>query len=74
MQKPIELVMEETKQALIDTLNGSQLPHFVLAQITKDIYTECQALSTNMTKKHIDEYKQSLEKVTEAEIVEESEE
>lgn len=44
MDKPINLIIEDTKQGLADILNNSKLPAFVLDNITKDLANEVHSL------------------------------
>lgn len=60
IEKPIELVIHETKVSILGALQNSNLPHFVLASIMKDIYTDIQNASNIKTNAVITEYQNSL--------------
>lgn len=48
MEKPISLIIEETKQSLTDTINTCRLHPAIVEMIVKDIYLEvCQFNATN---------------------------
>ena len=38
MDKPLSVKIEETKSALVNTINNSQLHPYILDSIVKDIY------------------------------------
>lgn len=40
MEKPITMVIDETKNSIITAINRSGLPAFILEMIIKDIYNE----------------------------------
>lgn len=60
IEKPIEVVIHETKVSILGALQNSNLPHFVLASIMKDIYTDIQNASNVKTNAVITEYQNSL--------------
>ena len=52
MEKPISLVIEETKQSLIETVNNCRLHPSIIEMIVKDIYIEiCQLILSQQLKK-----------------------
>lgn len=51
MNKPFSLIIEETKQNLIDVINKSNLHPSVMEMIIKDIYFEVNRLSTETIKR-----------------------
>lgn len=55
MEKPIRITIEETKSKLINVINESSLPDFVLLPIIKDLYVDIE----NAYKENY--YKQKLE-------------
>lgn len=61
-EKPIELVIHETKVSILGALQNSNLPHFVLASIMKDIYTDIQNASNIKFNTVITEYQKGLKK------------
>lgn len=40
MQKPTSMIVKETKEKIVNDLNESKLPMFVLEPIIKDIYEQ----------------------------------
>ena len=51
MEKPISMIIEETKKALTDTINMCRLHPAIIEMIVKDIYLEvCQFNAVNTTK------------------------
>lgn len=62
MQKPLEIAYEEFVRRLVETVNGSGLPPFVVAQCLRAVLSEVDALA----KQH---YEQAKEKYSESEVV-----
>lgn len=51
MEKPISMVIEETKQSLAETINNCKLHPVIIEMLLKDIYFEvCQLNAVNSTK------------------------
>ena len=65
MEKPITMVVDETRQSLIKTINESNLPPFIIEMMLKDIYTEVNQLNINVSTREKEEYLQSLKESTE---------
>jgi len=65
MEKPITMVVDETRQSLIKTINESNLPPFIIEMMLKDIYTEVNQLSINVSTREKEQYLQSLQESTE---------
>lgn len=60
MQKPISLIIEETKKNLAQIINDSELPIYVLLPMLKDLYAEAQGLYSQFALKEQQEYKKAL--------------
>lgn len=60
MQKPISLIIEETKKNLAQVINDSELPIYVLLPMLKDLYAEAQSLYSQFALKEQQEYKNAL--------------
>lgn len=61
MDKPISIIIEETKKSLADTINNCNLHPSIIEMIIKDIYWEVNHLSVETKRK---EKEQFLEKST----------
>lgn len=61
MEKPIVLKIEELKQNIIDTLEASELPIFIIEPMMKDIYQSCYNSANAYKAEQIFAYKKSLE-------------
>lgn len=62
MNKPVNLILEETKQKLSQTINESGLPAFMIELLLKDIYSQVNFLAQRDLEKSKKEYEASLEK------------
>ena len=62
MNKPVNLILEETKQKLSQTINESGLPAFMIELLIKDIYSQVNFLAQRDLEKSKKEYEASLEK------------
>ena len=62
MNKPVNLVLEETKQKLSQNINESGLPAFLVELLLKDIYSQVNFLAQRDLEKSKKEYEASLEK------------
>lgn len=67
MDKPLSLKIEETKSALVNAINSSQLHPYILDSIVKDIYNEIHILYMNQSKQEIENYNAELMKQKETE-------
>ena len=65
MQKPISMVINETREFLIKTINESNLPPFIMEMLLKEIYTEINKISTDIAIKEREQYLQNLQESTE---------
>lgn len=61
MDKPITMVIEETKNQIVEVANQSNLPIWVLNNIMKDMYEQTDALAKMEHQKSVEEYTKSLE-------------
>ena len=60
MDKPLSLIIEETRQAIADAVNNSHLPPTLLAYIVKDVYTELRQVEAEQYKRDKVSYEISL--------------
>lgn len=67
MDKPLSLKIEETKSALVNVINNSQLHPYILDSIVKDLYNEIHILYMNQSKQEIENYNAELMKQKETE-------
>lgn len=77
MTKPIEVIMNESRQRLVDVINTSGLPHYLLLPIVKDVYEQYKEASENETARVTKQYNEELAKEQqeqEVEIVEDEKE
>lgn len=73
MEKPITLIINETKQGIVDALNNAHLHPYFLNQIMKEISVEVENLYKESEQKELLEYQQGLkeEKAKENKVKEE---
>lgn len=60
MDKPLSIVIEETRQSIADAVNKSHLPPALLAYIVKDVYSELRQIEANQYKQDKIAYEISL--------------
>lgn len=60
IEKPTVMIMEESKQMLVDTINKITLPMFLLEPIVKDIYNEISLQARNELEYSKIEYEKAL--------------
>lgn len=60
MNKPANLIVEETKENIVKIINGSGLPPFLLEPILKDLCNQINVLKQQELKKSKKEYEDSL--------------
>lgn len=68
MEKPTSIVIKETKQKLLQTINESNLPAFILEPILKDYYEQIIKISEQQyenDKKEYDEAQKCKKKESE---------
>lgn len=62
MEKPVSMIIEETKQLLADAINNCKLHPSIIEMIVKDVYLEvCQLNMVNTTKEKEQYLKESTE-------------
>lgn len=63
MDKPLPLIIAETKQAIVEILNTSKLPPCILAPIAREIYDAVlQAQQTELAQAKAQEQEQKEDK------------
>lgn len=62
MEKPITLQMENLKKEIVDAINKSNLPVFILDFMLKDLYGEVHAMSQKQFIDDKERYEESLKK------------
>ena len=67
MDKPLSLKIEETKSALVNAINNSQLHPYILDSIVKDLYNEIHILYMNQSKQEIEAYNAEMTNKTQEE-------
>ena len=60
MNKPTNLIVEETKENIVKTINESGLPPFLLEPVLKDLYNQISILKQQELEKSKQEYENSL--------------
>ena len=58
MEKPFSLKVQELEQKLIDDINSSQMPAYVLKTILKDIYMQIETSESEEIKEYYDSEKE----------------
>lgn len=61
MEKPITVLINDTKNAIISILNESNLHPILMEQIMNEIHTEVTNVLNQTIKKEKEEYEKSLE-------------
>ena len=62
MNKPANLIVEETKENIVKTINESGLPPFLLEPVLKDLYNQVSILKQQELEKSKREWEESLKK------------
>lgn len=62
MNKPADLIVEETKEELTKIINKSGLPPFLIEPIVRDIYNQVIFLKQQELEKSKNNYEESLRK------------
>lgn len=65
MNKPVSLIIEETKKSLADTINTCGLHISVIEMIMKELYSEVSKLSTANARQELELYLQNQEPTAE---------
>ena len=60
MNKPANLIVEETKESIVKIINGCGLPPFLLEPILKDLYNQVNILKQQELEKSKQDYENSL--------------
>lgn len=66
MNKPANLIIEETKENMVKLINESGLPPFLIEPILKDIYNQVTVLKQKELEKSKRNYEEGLKKEEEA--------
>lgn len=62
MNKPANLITEETREKIVNTINESGLPPFLLEPIIKDIYNQVSLLKQKELEKSKRDYEENIKK------------
>lgn len=62
MNKPFTMQIEETEQKIVEIINNSQLPAYVLKSILQGIYAEIDRVDNEEIAKYNEEQKKSQKK------------
>lgn len=60
MNKPVSILREEFEQGLIQLINGSSLPPFVIEMTLKNYYLEVKELATKQAAQEKEQYNYQL--------------
>lgn len=60
MEKPITLVIQETRNHIVEVANNSNLPIWVISQIMKEIATQAEQLAKQEHDSQVAAYQKSL--------------
>jgi len=55
MNKPFSLIVSETEQKVVEIINNSQLPAYVLKTILQNLYTQVENIEIEEIKKYNEE-------------------
>lgn len=55
MNKPFSLIVQETEQGIVEIINKSQLPAYVLKKMLQEIYAEVERIESEEIKKYSEE-------------------
>ena len=73
MNKPITMIRAEFVQNLVNSINTSELPLFIIESILKDTYLEVKAAAQRQYEADIAKYEQSKQVVLEEEQLKQNE-
>lgn len=62
MNKPFSLIVQETEQGIVEIINKSQLPAYVLKKILQEIYAEVERVESEEMKKYNEEQDKKTKK------------
>lgn len=60
MEKPITLIISETREAIVSIINQSKLPPFLLDSLFRDFYSELHAMSVQQEERDRADYENAL--------------
>ena len=58
--KPVTMIIDETKNTIVNAVNNSQLPAFILETIIKDIYIEINQMAIQQANLEKQKYEEEL--------------
>lgn len=61
MEKPISMIIEETRKELINTINACGLHPSIMEMILKEIYQTYVEVKNNIEKQEMEKYLQNVE-------------
>ena len=70
IQKPISLIIDESKNAIVDAINNVQLHPVLLEMILKELYLEVQNQAIAATQREKNEYERLLNENINDEVTE----
>lgn len=73
MNKPANLIVEETKENIVKTINESGLPPFLVEPIIKDLYNQVSILKQQELEQSKKQYEDSLKQEKEKKGVKKNE-
>lgn len=62
MEKPLTLLVQDLKEKLINVINESKLPHYVIMKVLEDIYKQVQDNDTEIIKQYFQEQEKEQKK------------
>ena len=62
MNKPFTIIIQETEQKIVEIINNSQLPAYVLKNILQGIYAEIDRVDNEEIAKYNEEQEKSQKK------------
>lgn len=62
MNKPLSLMAQETEQEIVEIINKSQLPAYVLKKMLQEIYSEVERIESEEIKKYNEEQDKKVKK------------
>jgi hypothetical protein len=62
MNKPFTLIVKETEEKIVETINNSNLPAYVLKKILQDLFQQLEIAEQNEIEKYNEELKNNANK------------
>ena len=62
MNKPISIVIHDTKEEIIEVINRNQMPASVMLLVIKDILSEIEKIDRQVYARDLKEYAEEVEK------------